>query len=934
MNSASDDYIEQVRPWLGELLGTLRLDAAYIRAEGNFLYRSDQQAILDLVGGYGANFFGHYHPKLVACFQDLLSQQVPFNAQGTIRSRPGQLAKVLSDKLQAITGHSYMATFTSTGAEAVEAAIKHALFAKHQTQANFLKNFKQTLAHLKQQHVKLPAELMPHLQRFGYQGTHQLEPILDFAWDHNQRVLERQPIFLALQNSFHGKTSAALSLTHNPLFRTASQTPGFQVHFLNAERAELEVQIKAAQGILLDFDLHSGQFQTQTCSQIAAFIAEPLQGEGGIQSISAAFLQACQEAAQANHFPLILDEIQSGMGRTGSFVYSEQLKVMGDYYLLSKSLGGGLSKIGVCLIRSDHYQTLFGKIHSSTFAEDELSAGIALKALEILDEEQLMQQAATTGHWLKQELQKIATKHPAIIAEIRGTGLMLGIDFQPQSDSASPAIQALSRQDLLGYMLTGFLYHEHQIRVAPTLSSPLTLRLEPAATISQTELQPFLNALTQLCTVLENADIYALSRFIVGDKSELILDFSCPPRDYEATQSDLPQVAFVGHLIRTTDLPLWDPGFARFTEAQLHAYMDAVYLWIDPEIYDRRVIKTATGQQVQLNFIGLFGSSIQMHRHLRADLEPIQTKLNKALALAHANHCQVLGLGGYNSIVTRNALSLAPDTMALTTGNALTVGMGLRAIHQTAAELEIDLSTSTFAAVGATGNIASVYADLMASEVPRILLIGRPGSESRLFAVAERIYRHALNTLANHSPERDPALSGVPAALAKVVTEQQIDLQLPLEELLQHFISLGNSAPVQIVTDLSRLKEAQLILAASNAPEALIYPELLGTGPVVICDISVPLDTHPSVLEQCPNARLIQGGVVHFPLTPDFKIGGIPMEAGLSFACMAETILMGLEGMKTHYSYGRIHRWQVEEILAIADKHGFQLGRARLENSY
>ena len=125
-----------------------------------------------------------------------------------------------------------------------------------------------------------------------------------------------------------------------------------------------------------------------------------------------------------------------------------------------------------------------------------------------------------------------------------------------------------------------------------------------------------------------------------------------------------------------------------------------------------------------------------------------------------------------------------------------------------------------------------------------------------------------------------------------------------------------------------------MILGASNAPEALIYPELLGDGPVVICDISVPLDTHPSVIEKCPNVRLIQGGVVRLPLNPAFRIGGIPLEAGLSFACMAETILMGLEGKQDHYSYGRIHRWQVEEILTIADRHGFELGRARLENSY
>lgn len=933
MNPLANDYTQQVRPWLGQLLGTLKLDTVYERADGNFLYRSDQQGILDLVGGYGANLFGHYHPKLVECFHDLLRQQVPFNAQGTIRSRPGQLAKILSDKLQASTGQEYIATFTNTGTEAVEAAVKHALFAKHQAKTHFLDSFKKTVAQLKQQKPVLPAEILDGLQKLGYQGNSELEPILDFALAYNQRVLNSKPVFLALKNSFHGKTNAALSLTHNPLFRTGSQSPNFEVYFLNAEIPELKAQIKAAQHILLDFDLRSGQFQMRPWNQIAGCLVEPLQGEGGIQAISPEFLQACQQAGQRQGFPLILDEIQSGMGRTGSFVYSEQIQLQGDYYLLSKSLGGGLSKIGVCLIRADQYQSLFGKIHSSTFAEDELSAGLGIKALEVLDEENLMQRAAETGLWLKQELNQLAAQYPQVIREVRGVGLMLGIDFAPQTESASPAIQMLSRQDLLGYMMTGFLYHEHQIRVAPTLSSPLTLRLEPAATISQAELTPFLKAMEQLCQILSHADIYALTRFLVEDKSELSLDFRCPATDYEVSQSELPQVAFVGHFIQAKDMPLWDPGFARFSEDQLQAYLDAVYLWLDPEIYDRRIVRTATGQAVQLNFIGLCASSLQMHQHLRGDLEPIQAKLEKALAIAQAAGCQALGLGGYNSIVTGNALALPPDKMALTTGNALTVGMGLRAIHQTAAEQGIELSSSTFAAVGATGNIASVYADLMASEVPRIILIGRPEGQTRLAELAERIYSHAIIALKNNKPE-DAPLMGVPAALAQLVNEEVFQVNAPIETILQRLLSLGSAAPIQVGTDLSLLKEAQLILAASNAPEALIYPNLLGTGPVVICDISVPLDTHSSVLEQCPNVRLIQGGVVRLPLNPDFKVGGIPLEKGLSFACMAETLLMGLEGIGKHYSYGRIHRWQVEEILSIADRHGFQLGRARLENSY
>src|SRR5690606_23971491 len=113
---------------------------------------------------------------------------------------------------------------------------------------------------------------------------------------------------------------------------------------------------------------------------------------------------------------------------------------------------------------------------------------------------------------------------------------------------------------------------------------------------------------------------------------------------------------------------------------------------------------------------------------------------------------------------------------------------------------------------------------------------------------------------------------------------------------------MGENVPLVITSDFNRLKEANLILGGSNAPGAVIFPEMLQEVPLVICDISVPMDTHPSVYKM-PDVTVIQGGLVRLPLNPDFTIRGLPLEKGTAFACMGETMLLGLTGISEDYSY-------------------------------
>lgn len=944
-SEASSLYSTRVRPWLGELLQALRLNITYTRAADNTLFYSDQgqeRQVLDFLGGYGANFFGHYHPRLQARLIALIQAQVPLQAQGSIRLRPALLAEALSQRLQAWTGKNYVVTFTNSGAETVEAALKHAKLAYGERRTAFTESFGLRAAQLLQSQTELPATWLPPLLQQGYQGPPRLREAFAFIEAHNAAALAQAPMLLAMQRGFHGKTTAAVQLTANQDYRRPFQRLGFDTRFLRPELAPLEDLLAEARVEVFRFSPDGRQLQLGGWSRIVACFAEPLQGEGGIHTLPQAFLQACRQAADAEGFPLIFDEIQCGMGRTGSFVYSEQLGVAADYYLLAKSLGGGLTKLGALLVPEDQYCLRFGKLHSSTFAEDELSAGVALEALTLLDEEQLMPRAAETGAWLKSELEVLARRYDDVIADVRGTGLMLGIELHSRQHGDSPAIQMLSEQQLLGYAVTGYLLYEWGVRVAPTLSSPLTLRLEPAATIDRAACRRLLDGLDAVCRVLQQGNVYHLTRFLVGlegrgDEIQTVVQ----TRRVEPVNPALPQVAFAGHFIQARDMALWDQGFALFPADKLEVYLEQIHRHLGPVPSERITVTSATGAQVQLHFIGICAGSRQMSRHLRQDPEPMARLIAEAQELAASEGCSVLGLGGYNSIVTANATVLPPHKLALTTGNALTVGMGLRAIHQAAIAQGIDLGESCFAALGANGNIASVYSELMADEVPRLILIGRPGRETALFKLAARIYRVALATIATAQEQNlTSELRGVARAIyhsqAFHRLSRKAELELPdsIEKLHLALQELGEQAPIRLATELSGLRSANLILGASNAPEALIYPDLLGGGPGVICDVSVPADTHISVLEHCPNFRLIQGGIVRLPKNPDFKIGGIPLEKSLSFACMGETLLMGLTGMRSHFSYGAITREQVQTMLKLADLHGFELGRARVESSY
>jgi len=791
-----DDYGHYCRPGLVRMLQALSLDAVYERAEGDRLWQRKGDSlveVLDLVGGFGANLFGHYHPELVAEDRRLQERHVPILAQGSCRSGATLLAKALCEILG-----DYICIFTNSGAETVEAALKHA-------------------------------------------------------------YLERgRPVYWALENAFHGKTLGAIQLT--PAYREPYSSFGPQVRFLNP------------------YDSSTWEEAAAEADQVSAAYVEPVQGEGGINLIPEAFANWLAALCRQKGIPLVVDEIQSGMGRTGAFLASQALGLKPDYLCLSKSLGGGLAKIGALLIKRDRFVEEFSVKHTSTFAEDDRSCLLALKALEILDRDGLAKRCELLGQHLMKNLENLRERFPAQIKEVRGVGLMVGVELQDLSDSPSSTLRMLSQQDYLGYLATAYLLNVHRIRVAPALSQPSTIRIEPSAYISKGDLDHFVDALSKFCEALEALDIAHLTAFQIDKPSAPVTSYNGPrPFKREAPRTSR-RVAFLGHLILPEHAPLWDPSLIAFQPSDLEAFMAKPSRILGPTIFDQINVQSVMGDEVHLKYIALDLTPRQVLNAMQArDTGWITEKIEASVKLAREEDCSVIGLGAYTSIISGNCQRVKTNGIALTSGNSLTIGMGIKALKRSAAKAGIELPAAQLGIVGATGNIATTYAVMMAPEVAELILVVRDTTSPRLQSVLEQIKTAAPNT------------------------------------------------KITVVTELTELRYCELIVTASNTAGPLIYPEHLSQNPVVICDISVPTDVSQEVYTQKPNAVIIHGGVVRLPRNKDFIIGGLPLDRGHVYACMAETLLMGLEGVNSHGSFGPVKPEGVSRALAMAEKHGFEL---------
>ncbi|MGD9386895.1 MAG: ornithine--oxo-acid transaminase [Gammaproteobacteria bacterium] len=211
----------------------------------------------------------------------------------------------------------------------------------------------------------------------------------------------------------------------------------------------------------------AGALEAAITPHTAAFLVEPIQGEGGIVIPPAGYLAACAEVCRRHNVMLIADEVQTGLGRTGKLLACEHEGVKPDGLVLGKALGGGVLPVSMFLARRELMEVFRPGDHGSTFGGNPLAAAVGLEALQVLEEEDLVSQSASKGAWLLEELRAIDSP---LVREVRGRGLFIGIDIDPARATARSIVEQLMARGLLSKET-----HETVVRLAPPLAIPMPL---------------------------------------------------------------------------------------------------------------------------------------------------------------------------------------------------------------------------------------------------------------------------------------------------------------------------------------------------------------------------------------------------------------------------------------------------------------------------
>ena len=405
-------------PSLVDVLGILGLDTDYASARGSYLYDSAGRAHLDFHTGEGFASLGHNHPEVREVLQATLAADLVDGVQLHYSALAGMLAEALSQRLPAGLDAVF---FTSTGAEAVDSAIKFA------------------------------------------------------------RAATGRPRLISCDSGFHGVTLGPLSIVGDDFFKE-----GFGPLLAGCERVPFG-------------DLDSLEAELRR-GDVAAFIVEPIQGRT-VTLPPPGYLQAAQALCRRHGTMFVVDEIQTGLGRTGHWFALEQWALEPDFVLVGKALSGGYMPVAAMVTRRDIYQRAVGTlersyVHQSTFGRNRLSMAAGLATLRIIERDRLVEHAARIGAVLLDGLAELQGRYE-MIKEVRAGGLMIGIELGAPSTRAARLSWRLihvASEGLFPQLVVIPLHRDHGV-ITMAAGKNDVIKLLPPLTLSEPEAESFLAAL-------------------------------------------------------------------------------------------------------------------------------------------------------------------------------------------------------------------------------------------------------------------------------------------------------------------------------------------------------------------------------------------------------------------------------------------------------
>jgi ornithine--oxo-acid transaminase len=326
---------------------------------------------------------------------------------------------------------------------------------------------------------------------FGSSGSEGVEAALKFA-----RATTGRPGIAYAKGSFHGLTAGALSLMDTAFWRAGfgpllPHTAGVPFGDLGALEKSLLTK------------------------QHAAFIVEPVQAEGGILIPPSGYLQGAQELCRKTGTLLVLDEVQTGLYRTGSFLAAQQFAVEPDMVVLAKALSGGLVPVSAVLMTEEVYGSVYSSlrraiVHTSTFSENGLSMRAGLATLDVLQSQELGPRAREQGVAFRDALRQ-ALAGCDLVKEVRGLGLLCGIEFVPPQKLAIRALYETFQQihpAMFGQIVVMRMFREKKILTQICGNNFMVLKAAPPLIASEEQLAQFVAAIRGVVEMAESSPAF------------------------------------------------------------------------------------------------------------------------------------------------------------------------------------------------------------------------------------------------------------------------------------------------------------------------------------------------------------------------------------------------------------------------------------------
>jgi 4-aminobutyrate aminotransferase len=313
-------------------------------------------------------------------------------------------------------------------------------------------------------YVKLAEELnkiapMKNAQSFFCQsGTEAVEAALKLA-----KYATKKPGIIAFQGGFHGRTLGSLSVTTSKM----KYRDGYEPLLPEVYVAPLDLKVVA--GLIASHR-----------DQIGGMIIEPMLGEGGYIEIAPEFLQELRRLCDENNILLIFDEVQTGMGHTGKWFACEHAGVIPDIVAISKGIASGLP-LGACVAKTGVMAKWSPGAHGGTFGGNPVCCAAAIATINVIKQEKLLANANKLGTYLKKNLSQLQTQYSELIKDVRGRGLMIGVDF-----GASEPVKKI-----INFCL------EKKLVLISTGGDGTVIRFIPALNIKKTEIDEALNIFSQ-----------------------------------------------------------------------------------------------------------------------------------------------------------------------------------------------------------------------------------------------------------------------------------------------------------------------------------------------------------------------------------------------------------------------------------------------------